>query len=107
MLPAKHKAASAAVVTHLFSFGSFVVQKTLLIKDAVSQADLEWLSHVFALCLVSLLGSELIHSGVSRLASWSGRDHSRTDYWNSLRSQLDLSADTLLSETENPLPLPQ
>eukprot|EP00971_Amphidinium_carterae_P019631 386790-Amphidinium_carterae.1 len=45
MLPAKHKGASAAVVSHLFSFGSFVAQKTLLIRDAVTQADLEWLSH--------------------------------------------------------------
>eukprot|EP00971_Amphidinium_carterae_P154690 3066961-Amphidinium_carterae.1 len=107
MLPAKHKGASAAVVSHLFSFGSFVAQKTLLIRDAITQADLEWLSHVFALCLVSLIGCELTHSGVFRLANWSGRDHSRTDYWNSLRNQLDLSMDALLSETENALPPPQ
>eukprot|EP00971_Amphidinium_carterae_P219957 4366329-Amphidinium_carterae.1 len=78
----------------------------MIVKDTVTRADLEWLSHLLALCLASLLKCNMVHAGVARTPKWSDRDHSKKDYWNSLRRGLDLSCDSFLSEIENVGPPP-
>eukprot|EP00971_Amphidinium_carterae_P071486 1414294-Amphidinium_carterae.1 len=106
MLPSQHSGARAAVVSHVFCAGAVLVKQSIVVKDTVTRADLEWLSHVLALCLVSLLECDMVHAGVVRTPKWSDRDHSRKDYWNSLRRGLDLSCDSFLSESETVGPPP-
>eukprot|EP00971_Amphidinium_carterae_P233516 4634204-Amphidinium_carterae.1 len=48
--PARHKGACASVVSHRLQAGSVIVERSTVVKDSVSRSDLEWLSHVLALC---------------------------------------------------------
>eukprot|EP00971_Amphidinium_carterae_P087792 1737188-Amphidinium_carterae.1 len=75
----------------LISLGGEEVMDLVIVKDHVTRKDVDYLSHILALCIATVVGKRMIHRGVTRLSDWSKRDASRGDVWFSVRSQIPSS----------------